>query len=190
MSQPEAPEPLETGLVVPVPEVQEVVEGWRIRAEATPPVGIPAHVTLLYPFVPPAQAGDHLDELKRFFGAETAFDFSLTEVGWFGRDVVYLRPEPADLFRSLSERISRHWPGYPPYGGAHDESIPHVTIADNGDPAAMAEIAREAADRLPIDCRADSVWLMVGRPDPPAWSVKARFALGPFSPPFDRLPTG
>ncbi len=176
-------EPLETGLVIPVPAVQEMVQQWSNRADAVPPVGIPPHVTLLYPFVPPEQVEEHLDELERFFGAETAFDFSLTEVGWFGRDVVYLRPEPIDLFRGLSERIGRHWPDYPPYGGAHTEPVPHLTIADDGDPAAMEEIAAWAAKPLPIACRADAVWLMVGHPHPPTWSVKARFALRPFSPP-------
>ncbi len=183
MAQTDSLESLETGLVVPVPEVQEVVEKWRTRAETTPPVGIFSHISLLYPFVPPPEADEHLEELERFFGAETAFDFTLTDVGWFGREVVYLRPEPIDLFRSLSDRISRHWPDYQPYGGAHEEPIPHVTIGDGGDPSAMAEIAREAAELLPIECRADAVWLMVGRPQPPTWSVKARFALGPFSPP-------
>lgn len=169
--------------MIPAPEVEGVVQEWRSRAEATQPFDVPSHVTLLYPFVPPAEADEQLDELTRFFGAETAFDFTLTEVGWFGQEVVYLRPEPIDLFRNLSERVSRHWPDYPPYGGVHEEPVPHVTIADSGDPAAMADIAREAAEMLPIDCRADAVWLMVGRPQPPTWSVKGRFALGPFSPP-------
>jgi 2'-5' RNA ligase len=176
-------EALETGLVIPVPEIQDVVQEWRSRAEVAPPVGTPSHVTLLYPFVPPDEADDQLAELERFFGVETVFDFSLTEVGWFGREVVYLRPEPIELFRSLTERVSRHWPDYPPYGGAHADPLPHVTIADNGDPAAMADIAREAAEILPIACRADAVWLMVGHPRPPSWSVKARFALSPFTPP-------
>ena len=39
--------------------------------------------------------------------------------------VVWLDPEPAEPFRSLTAAIVARWPDHPPYGGVFDEVIPH-----------------------------------------------------------------
>ncbi len=44
--------------------------------------------------------------------------------------VVYLAPEPADRFSRLIDDLVAAFPHHPPYGGAFDEVIPHLTITE------------------------------------------------------------
>ena len=57
------------------------------------------------------------------------------------------------LHRSLhaisfaSPRKARLFPAYPPYGGAHKDVVPHITVA-RGDEATLAHVERELVAAL------------------------------------------
>jgi hypothetical protein len=164
---------LQSALVVPVPEAEPLVGELRAALDPSAAAGVPAHITLLYPFAPP-DAIDRvmLDGLRAMFAASTAFRFSLTETAWFGDEVLYLRPEPAAPFGWMTERLAARFPEYLPYAGEFDELIPHLTVAMHG--------TRDAEDRLraglPVASIAAQVLLLregaEGR-----WSVRDRFPL-------------
>lgn len=169
----------ETALVVPVPAATPAVAPWRERLDPTAVHGVPAHVTVLYPFVPPPQLGPDVSRrLAELFAAARPFDFTLADVGWFGDDLVYLAPDPAAPFVELTYRVMEAFPGYAPYEGAHDEITPHLTVGSGAvDDLQRAADAVRAA--LPIQARAGDVWLMVGATAPAArWRVRARYPLG------------
>jgi hypothetical protein len=63
----------------------------------------------------------------------------------------------------------------PSYGGAFDEIIPHVTIADEDDPEILATIEAEVGSRLPIDAIAREVELVEHAPQ--GWSRCQSFNL-------------
>lgn len=42
--------PGQTVVIVPIPAVQPLVGGWRARLDSSAAVGVPAHVTIIYPF--------------------------------------------------------------------------------------------------------------------------------------------
>lgn len=175
-------EPSETGLVVPIPSLEQFVATWRPRVDAIAPVGVPAHVTVLYPFVDPAHIEHHLDVLRDFFAAWPRFAYSLGEVDWFGDEVVFVRPTPARVFSRLTSAIEQRW-GLPAYGGDIAEPVPHVTIGQGGAPADMQRVADAAASLLPIEDQvADRVWLMQGEPDPPRWAMIHEFHLSTSGP--------
>jgi hypothetical protein len=44
----------ESAVLVPVPEAERVVSPHRSRLDRAAALGVPAHVTVLYPFMPPA----------------------------------------------------------------------------------------------------------------------------------------
>ncbi len=46
----------------------------------------------------------------------------------FPANVVYLAPDPAEPFVALTEALAAAFPDCPPYGGAFDEPVPHLTI--------------------------------------------------------------
>ena len=38
-------------------------------------------------------------------------------------------PEPPEPFVELTQAVWRRWPDHAPYGGAHREIVPHLTVA-------------------------------------------------------------
>lgn len=168
----------ESALVVPVPAAEAAVGSFRRRLDHAAALGVPAHITILYPFVDPAEIGPDLHaELSLLFAATPAFEFTLTEVGWFGVEVVWAHPEPVEPFRRLTHAVHMQYPAYPPYGGVHHEVVPHLTI---GQHAATGELQRAAAHveaQLPIAATASHVDLMAGSERPGSWRVLGSFPL-------------
>jgi hypothetical protein len=95
----------ESALLVPVPEAEPVVAEWRDRLDPSGATGVPAHITVLYPFLPPAA----IDEGSRAIVGQLAsafseFDYELAQAGWFGRKVLWLAPAPAEPSFASSRR--------------------------------------------------------------------------------------
>ena len=167
-------------LIVPVPELESVVRPRLERAAPellfTDPEDVHAHITLLAPFAREPEIDDGvLEELWLFFGDVTPFTFALTSVASFPGGVTYLSPEPASPFRQLTLELWRRFPEYPPYGGAFDEVVPHLTVPVA--PGEHAETVRfELQSRLPVTAHAREaslVWY-----EPGAFRTIERFAFG------------
>ena len=56
---------LESALIVPVPEVEPLVGLHRAALDPAAKLGVPAHVTIVYPFLPPEQITDHVRRTVR-----------------------------------------------------------------------------------------------------------------------------
>jgi hypothetical protein len=153
-----------TTLILPVPSADGVLQ------ESAREPGIPAHITLLYPFLAGRSIdGDTEAALASLLLEIPAFDFLLPEIGRFP-GVVYLAPDPAERFVALTEALVARWPEQQPYGGDYPEIIPHLTVGYG------APIPDGLAERLPLTARAEEVWLMsrtAGR-----WECRRSFPLG------------
>ena len=138
----------ESAVVVRLP-IPSALEHIRRRHDPVAGVGIPAHVTILYPFVDPdALVAGVRRELAAIAARHEPFRVRFERVGiWPG--VVYLAPEPADRFSRLIDDLVAAFPHHPPYGGAFDEVIPHLTITESAD--APSSIAAAAAGSLPFE---------------------------------------
>ena len=120
----------ETALVVEVPEAEPLVSEWRAKHDWSAQRGVPAHITILYPFAPTERVDKELlDGLRQLFARRPAFSFRLPRVARFPA-VAWLAPEPAEPFKALIELVAAEYPDYPPYEGIHDEVIPHLTVAE------------------------------------------------------------
>ena len=65
----------ESAVIVAVPQAEPAVGELRLRHTYDAPLGLPPHVTLLYPFVPPAELTEDVEErLARLIAAAPAFD--------------------------------------------------------------------------------------------------------------------
>ena len=120
----------QSALGIPVPEAEPWVKDLRERYNPTAAVGVPAHITVLFPFISPDLLTD--SDLTRTVGTFRrfrSFEFRLEQVGRFPESL-YLVPEPDEPFISLTEAIVREFPEYPPYGGKFTEIIPHLTVAN------------------------------------------------------------
>ncbi len=166
----------ESAIIVPV-EVPVAVRRLRERMDPSAPEGVPAHVTLLFPFMPPVDLKDDVRrKIEQIVAAEPAFPFQLTAVRRFP-NVVWLEPEPAEPFQRLTRALAAAFPDYPPYGGAYEEVVSHLTVAQDvpDDFYAAAEHALPAL--LPIRDVAREAWL-IGHTPEMAWHTLWRLPLG------------
>lgn len=167
----------ESALLVPVPEAEPLVRRWRERLDRSAEMGVPAHITILYPFVPPGEVHDRLlTDLRSMFGRVAAFDYTLTDVRWFGEDVLWLAPAPDTGFRRLIDAVVARYPRYPPYGRPEQEVIPHLTVGDSGGREALRAAEAALRPRLPVRAVATEVWL-VEATEAERWGVRERFRL-------------
>jgi 2'-5' RNA ligase len=94
--------------------------------------GVPAHVTLLYPFMSPELIGTAVLEQARAVAAATrSFSFTLAKVNRFP-GALYLAPEPSAPFIELTRSLVRQFPEFPPYSGQYEVIVPHLTVAHGG----------------------------------------------------------
>ncbi|MGW3025435.1 2'-5' RNA ligase family protein [Streptomyces sp. NPDC001221] len=164
-----------TGLVVGIPEAEPAVRAWRERFDPSARAGVPAHVTVLFPFLDERRVDERVcSALADALGRQRAFDLRFEGCGRFP-GVLYLAPEPDAPLRRLTEMIADRWPETPPYEGRFTEVVPHLTIADGQDDAVLDEIEADLLGTLPITSRVSSVDLMVH--DGAKWRERASFAL-------------
>lgn len=148
--------------------------------------GLPAHVTVLYPFGPVDLLDTRvISRLRRLFAAHPPFKVEFRRSRWFGDTVLWLGPEDSGPFVAMTEAVVASYPQWQPYGGAFARVIPHLTVGDNteasGRLASFGELrAAEAlvTQRLPLRDSADRVLLMAGRREPNSWRVLEEFRLG------------
>lgn len=166
----------ETALLVPVPEAEPLVKTHRLAHDPAAPLGVPAHITILYPFIPPAQLDNSVErKIAEVLQGFAAFDFALRDVRCFADGVLYLAPEPVEPFTALTNAFMVRWPEHPPYDGSFTEIVPHLTVAMTSG-ASFEDLADELRGGLPVASRADAVWLMEGR-DGGGWMQRAVFPL-------------
>jgi 2'-5' RNA ligase len=174
----------ESALLVAVPEAEPAVGEHRARFDSSARDGVPAHLTVLYPFLPPASIdGAVLASLRRLFAGFPAFDVTLDRVSWFGADVVWLGPRDDRPFRALVSATRAAFPGCPPYGNKYADVIPHLTIGDRDDPGALRAAAEAVRGHLPVEAKVTEVTLMAGPAPgnlaipPGQWRTLAAFPL-------------
>jgi 2'-5' RNA ligase len=155
--------PRRTALIVPVPEAEPAVARLRLEHDPMARLGVPAHITIHFPFAPP----DLVDEaaVAALVAAHPTFAYELGSVEYFDDDVTYLKPSPAAPFSALIEASAARWPEYPRYDGAFVDVVPHLTVG-------LARLDLELA--LPIACVARHV-VLLEEDDHARWSTRRRF---------------
>jgi hypothetical protein len=176
-ADPSLPPAGRTALVLLVDAADPLVAGWRARYDPAAAQGMPAHLTVLYPFLPDASvtAAD-LATLDDVVGAHRPFDLTFAEVRRFPGSL-WLAPVPDAPVRDLIAAVCRSWPDVPPYGGAHavDDVIPHLTVA-MGSPVSWDNITVHLLTGLPVMTRIDAAQLFAF--DGPSWRARHRSPLG------------
>jgi len=129
----------ETALICRVPEAEPFISHYRERYDPPARRRVPAHVTILYPFMPPeAVDANVVAQLARVAAGVRCFDFRLRETRRFPV-ALYLPPQPDDSFAALTNGVHRAFPDYPPFGGKFKVVVPHVTVA-HADEEKLCEI--------------------------------------------------
>jgi hypothetical protein len=167
-----------SALIVEVPEAEPAVARHRDRLDASAPSGVPAHITVLFPFMPRETIdAPTLAELERLFARVSRFRYQLDRTSWFGQDVLWLAPRHPGPFRALTELVYQAFPAFPPYEGQFAKVIPHLTVG-HGHPLGDLRAAEAAIQTyLPIDAHATAVTLITQQAAGEHWARTASFAL-------------
>jgi len=171
----------ETAVLVLVPEAEPAVREHRAHLDMAASWGVPAHLSVVYPFVPPADVDDAvLARLAAAVATVPAFDCVFPRTEWFGDDVLWLAPKPDVPFRELVQAVVAAFPAHQPYGGAYAEPIPHLTVGELrlGTAAELARAERSVRLHLPIRARVERAVLLAGRREPGSWRPVINFGLG------------
>ena len=139
--------------------------------------GVPAHVTLLYPFV----GRNGLDASIRRKIASVAvrhapFDYTMTgPERW--PDTIYAAVEPAEPFVHLQADLAAAFPEYPIYGEGSDfKFTPHITVADGQ--AAERDDSQHDPGWAALPMLGRAAWLDVIATDGTKWDLVWRVPLG------------
>jgi hypothetical protein len=171
--------PATTALVILVPEAEALVKAFRDKYDPAAAAGMPAHVTVLYPFKTLEHIGeDVMAVLHTLFSQHPCFRFALGALQRFPT-VLSLAPYPATPFQALTHAVADRYPETPPYSGAFSEVVPHLSIAQINQAQRFDEVRdefqRAAGGKLPIHGYAEQVWLMAKQDG--RWRPQCAFAL-------------
>jgi len=154
---------LETAIVVLVPEAEAHVAALRQRHDPAAALGVPAHITVLYPFMSLASiTAQELACVAAALRGLKAFDFQLAQCQRFA-DTSWLAPDPAAPFVALTEALVRAFPAWPPFGGLHENIVPHLTVARGDEPTlqqADAELRAMLREQGPINAHCSHLSLL------------------------------
>jgi hypothetical protein len=154
-----------------------VVGDVRRAHDRTALQGMPAHVTVLYPFRPLGRIDDGtLLQLERLIAGHPALELSFSAIGRFS-GVRWLAPEPRAPIDRLTQALVAAFPDCPPYRGKLPDPTPHLTFA-LGRETTLGAVEAEMQARLqaPIRARIDSCRLFRFTDD--RWQEAARFGFG------------
>lgn len=186
MERPPASERVESAVIVPVLQADALLRAWKPRWQPPAPVGIPACVTLAYPFLTPDELGPSaLGGLAAVFAAQPPLTVRLAGVTrWPG--LVVLLPDPAGPFVALAEQVQARFPTSRTPGDG--TLVPQVTALRSADDHALDEAAAELAAKLPLDVNIAEAWLVQAAGGKRAWlaaegvgerwTLRMRFPLG------------
>lgn len=169
-------DPSPRSVVIVRARVPARLERWRRRCVAQAERGLPAHATMLYPFIAPERLGPAVRGrlagiARRHSPIAHALDGPMV---W--SDVVYLSLDPSEPFVALQRDLGAEFPDFPIYGPAFDmEFVPHVTIAEEG--AGRMPLDDLAWRSLPSQAVASAIEVIARSADGP-WRTVWRIPLG------------
>jgi hypothetical protein len=172
----------ESALLLRCPAAEPAIGRWRARLDLAAGVGVPAHVTVMYPFAPVGRlsAADHT-RLARLFAAVRSFALVGERTAWFGDTVLYVELTGAAAVASLTDAVTAAFPAYRPYGGAYAEVVPHLTVGDDHEDSALRTAEDAVRAHLPFTQVVTEVELWSGPPPVSRrgrWRVVRAYPLG------------
>jgi hypothetical protein len=167
----------ETALIVAVQEAEPHVSDLRQRFDFRAQEDVPAHITILHPFVTDPSSSAVKEALAVLFLGFASFRYELEAVQRWP-DNLHLRPEPAEPFIALTRAVWQAFPDHPPYEGRFPDVVPHLSVAQG--PTTLLDDAepllrkRMKGTRIQAECT--EVVLIEKRGG--TWPEVCRFRLG------------
>jgi len=180
------PQLTETVLLLAVPAADPVVGHHRRELDRSAADGIPAHLTVVYPFKPLGEIkeADH-ERLARIGREHGPFHVEGIKTAWFGEQVMFVEVNAPQDVHALTVDVAAAFPDHPPYSGDIPlaQIVPHLTVGAGAPASALRTAARAVDEALPFsqEVRAMELWAgppIEGRAHPAPWSRVRSYALG------------
>ncbi len=152
---------LSTAIVIFAPHEVQAIATPIMRQYATETlIRVPAHVTLMFPFVPFEQLDEAARTVKSICSNIAPFDITLSGYGQFP-GVIFMQPANPEPIKAVFRQIYDAFPLFPPYGDAFGYDLhPHLTVAEfNND---EEQRAVWLPDYAPLTFLAERVHLIYG----------------------------
>ena len=162
--------------MVLIPEAEPLVRADRLRDDWAVVRGVPANVTIPYPFrsEPDQQTADTVESTCRSL---EPFEVTFGSVGRFPGPVVWPRPAPSEPFSALIETFAHAFPDHPPYGGTVPIPLPNLTVANGVDEFMADELERKLIVGPRVSSVVEQLTLLAEGADR-HWSVAWSWPLG------------
>ena len=166
---------LQSALIVPI-ELPAPLAAVRARFGATTSPGLPAHVTILFPFIP-------VDNLNPSVGAAVTELAAAREPFRARFDqvqrqdaMVWLLPAQQEPFLELTAAVVARWSAYQPYRGAFESLIAHLTLVESSSHV-IVRATLAALEDGPFEVLVEELQL-IGEVESGGWRELDRFRLG------------
>jgi len=120
---------LESSIDIHIPGLDSAVEPWRIRTVEVAALGVPPHITVLWPWRKAPVTSQDLTDLARVLKGIKPFQIVLDRLELFPNGTIYLAPQDGAAVRNATKAIAEVFPDCPPYRGGFLDPMPHVTVA-------------------------------------------------------------
>jgi|SRR5262245_27417615 len=145
-------------LLLITPEADPLVAPWRAEHDYAARYGIPAHVTVRTPFLPPEQWRDPaLSRLEAFLPFELTLERLEDRPG-----ALVILAEPDDELRGLTEAVGSTWAALPPHKGNRPDLAYHLTVVRTPDDSIRSQARDAIAPHLPLGVTGTELWASAG----------------------------
>ena len=145
-------------LLLITPDAESLVGRWRAEHDYAARFGIPAHVTVRTPFLPPERWRDPAFALLESF-LPTDLTLAHLENRPGGLVIVV---EPDDGLSEITEAVTRSWPALPPHKGNRPDLAYHMTVVRTANDRIRSEAAEAIAPHLPLRVSGTEMWATAG----------------------------
>lgn len=133
----------------------------RDGADRMAALGVPAHVTILFPFLHVGELAEPVRSTLAGIAADAApFIARFAHVERHD-GTVWLLPADQRPFLDLTRAVAAAWPDHPPYEGIHDELIAHLTLVESPDARALDAAQEAAVNTGPLEAQVDALTVIV-----------------------------
>jgi 2'-5' RNA ligase len=136
---------LQTTIMIVAPhEVQAIAVPILRRYAPETLIRVPAHLTVMYPFVPISQLDEASTKVHEICAGVSPFEITMRGYDSFP-NVAFMNPTNPEPIQELFRRIFAAFPECPPYGGAFGNDLhPHMTVGE------FANAEEQQAAVLPV----------------------------------------
>ena len=148
-------------LLLITPDADPVVGTWRAEHDSASRHGIPAHVTVRSPFLPPDHWADPtLSRLKTFLPMPLTLARLEDRPG-----ALVIVVEPDDHLRELRAATTQAWPTLPPHKENHRPFAYHMTVVRTPDARVRSNAGEALAPHLPLVVTGTEMWAACKAPE-------------------------